>query len=95
MSDSTFLINEGRATAISTPCKRELDIPALEDICEYNEDPESLWFSEVVSFSANGDIRTTCDTAFNDSRATVGNVNGDTPWPSQLLRLLMSQEAAC
>ena len=95
MSDSTFLINEGRATAISTPCKRELDIPALEDICEYNEDPEFLWFSEVVSFSANGDIRTTCDTAFNDSRATVGNVNGDTPWPSQLLRLLMSQEAAC
>lgn len=88
MSDSVHLINEGRATAIQTPNKRELFIPTLGQICEYDKDQDSLWFSETVSFSANGDIRTTCDSAYNDSRSTVGNVNGDTPWPSQLVRLL-------
>ena len=67
-----LLINEGRAKAIANAWDtRELSIYAPE--IEISGD--FLSAESDIYISANGDVRCCCDTAYNDARATLGNLN--------------------
>lgn len=73
MNDHTILIDEGRAKNLSSYKKREL-VPNNTVECSDISDG-SISIDEMIYLSANGDIRTDCDTAYNDNRFTIGNLN--------------------
>lgn len=66
--NKTILINEGRAEELSVNFKRQPYEPASL----YCEDGD---IETMIYLSANGEIRVDCDTAYNNTKYTIGNLN--------------------
>jgi hypothetical protein len=68
------LINTGRAESLSGFDKISADYHD-EELSYYGNEEDGYTIETMVYLSANGDIRTNCDSAYDDDSYTIGNLN--------------------
>jgi hypothetical protein len=68
------LINTGRAESLSGFDKISADYHD-EELSYYGDEEDGYTIETMVYLSANGDIRTNCDSAYDDDSYTIGNLN--------------------
>lgn len=71
--NSATLINEGRAKELSSVAFSKRELP--EKYLEIDMGNGVITIESMIYLSANGDIRTDCDTAYDNDDYTIGNLN--------------------
>ena len=74
--DRVSLVYSGRAEDLGWKYYTDVDNHNEELDVEYYNDVRSI--NSMIYLSANGDIRTNCDTAYNDTEYVIGNIKTDT-----------------
>ena len=73
--DKISLINEGKAQILSDNAFKKRALSGYEFDAEAVEN--NIQINSQIYVSANGDVRTCCDTAYDNDNFTIGNLNGE------------------